>query len=62
MDIADDVGVLLDRLDILLTAGTLDLATRQAVETIITDLDDMNLRVRIAIYMILLSSDYAVRH
>ncbi len=28
----------------------------------IIDLDDMNLRVRIAIYMILLSSDYAVRH
>ena len=60
--IADDVGALLDRLDILLTAGTLDMATRQAVETIVIDLDDMNLRVRIAIYMILLSSDYAVRH
>jgi uncharacterized protein (DUF1800 family) len=62
IDIAGDLGALLDRLDIVLTAGTLDSATRQAVETIISDLDDMDLRVRIAIYMILLSSDYAVRH
>ena len=62
ISIAGDVGALLDRLDIVLTAGTLDAATRQAIETIITDLDDANLRVRIAIYMFLLSSDYAVRH
>ena len=62
INIAGDVGALLDRLDIVLTAGTLDAATRQAIETIITDLDDTNIRVRIAIYMFLLSSDYAVRH
>jgi len=61
-EIAADVNALLDRLDIVLTSGTLDAATRQAVETVIADLDDTNLRVRIAIYMILLSSDYAVRH
>jgi uncharacterized protein (DUF1800 family) len=61
MDIAGDIGALLDRLDIVLTAGTLDAATRQAIETIVTDIDDTNLRVRIAIYMFLLSSDYAVR-
>lgn len=61
-NIATDVNALLDRLDIVLTAGTLDAATRQAIATVITDLDDANLRVRIAIYMFLLSSDYAVRH
>ena len=61
INIAGDVGALLDRLDVVLTAGTLDAATRQAIETIITDIDDTNLRVRIAIYMFLLSSDYAVR-
>ena len=61
-NIAADVNALLDRLDIVLTAGTLDAATRQAIATVITDLDDANLRVRIAIYMFLLSSDYAVRH
>ena len=61
IDIATDVDVLLDRLDIVLTAGTLDPGTRQAIETIVSQLDDMNLRVRIAIDMFLLSSDYAVR-
>ena len=62
IDIAGNVDTLLDRLDIVLTAGTLDSATRLAIENIVTDLDDdLNLRVRIAIYMILLSSDYAVR-
>jgi hypothetical protein len=53
--------MLLNRLDIVLTAGTLDAATRQAIENTVTGIDDINLRVRIAIYMILLSSDYAVR-
>jgi len=62
MTIAADIGALVDRLDIVLTAGTLDAATRQAIESVLIDLDDPNLRVRIAIYMFLLSSDYAVRH
>lgn len=62
VEIASDIGALLNRLDIVLTAGTLDSATRLAIETVITDLDDLNLRVRIAVYMLLLSSDYAVRH
>lgn len=61
IDIGSDIDALLDRLDIVLTAGTLDSATRQAVETIVSELDDLDLRVRIAVYMILLSSDYAVR-
>ncbi len=62
IEIAGDIDALLDRLDVVLTAGTLDTTTRQAIEAVITDLDDFNLRVRIAIYMFLLSSDYAVRH
>jgi hypothetical protein len=61
IDIGTDVDMLLNRLDIVLTAGTLDAATRQAIENTVTGIDDINLRVRIAIYMILLSSDYAVR-
>lgn len=60
--IASDIDALIDRLDIVLTAGTLDAATRQAIEGVLVDLDDPDLRVRIAIYMFLLSSDYAVRH
>ena len=61
IDLAPDVDALLDQLDIVLTAGTLDSASRQAIENVISDLDDMNMRARIAIYMFLLSSDYAVR-
>jgi uncharacterized protein (DUF1800 family) len=61
VDLAPDVNALLDRLDIVLTAGTLDAASRQAISNVISDLDDMNMRARIAIYMFLLSSDYAVR-
>lgn len=60
--LAPNIEALVDRLDIVLTAGTLDVATRQAIEGVLVEIDDMNLRVRIAIYMFLLSSDYAVRH
>ena len=59
--LATDVDALVDRLDIVLTAGTLDSATRQAIENVLVDIDDLNIRTRIAIYMFLLSSDYAVR-
>ena len=59
--IAGDVAALVDRLDIVLTSGTLDPATRQAVEAILVDVEDLAIRARIAIYMLLISSDYAVR-
>jgi uncharacterized protein (DUF1800 family) len=60
--IASDIDALVDRLDIVLTAGTLDAVTRSVIEGVLADLDDLNIRTRIAIYMFLLSSDYAVRH
>ena len=60
-ELAVDANALLDRLDIVLTAGTLNSATRQAILNVITDIEDVNQRARIAIYMFLLSSDYAVR-
>lgn len=59
--IANDIDALVDRLDIMLTAGTLDPMTRQAIEGLLADIDDMNLRVRIAVDLFLISSDYAVR-
>lgn len=59
--IASDVRALVDRLDIVLTAGTLDPATRQAIESILVDIEDLTVRTRFAIYMFLISSDYAVR-
>jgi len=61
IDIAGNVAELVDRLDIVLTAGTLDLATRQAIEAVLVDIEDLNIRARIGIYMFLISSDYAVR-
>lgn len=60
-NIANDISALVDRLDIVLTAGTLDLATRQAIEAELADIDDLNFRARIAIYLFLISTDYAVR-
>lgn len=60
-EIAGDIGALVDRLDIVLTAGTLDPATRQAIEAVLADIEDLAIRARIAIYMFLISSDYAVR-
>ena len=59
--IAADIDTLIDRLDIVLAGGTLDPAARQAIAAVLTDIDDLNLRTRIGIYMFLISSDYAVR-
>ncbi|MEM1264001.1 MAG: DUF1800 domain-containing protein [Pseudomonadota bacterium] len=59
--IADDVDELLERLDIVMTYGTLQASTRNAIRAAIEPVDDNNLRVRAAIYLIGVSSDYAVR-
>ncbi|MBT8101218.1 MAG: DUF1800 domain-containing protein, partial [Gammaproteobacteria bacterium] len=61
-DIAEDVPALVDRLDIVLTAGTLDAQSRQSIEGVLNDIPDLNIRVRIALYMFLTSADYAVRY
>ena len=60
-DIAGDVDVLLDRLDIVLTAGILEPETRRAIRAVLQDIYDPDVRTRLALYMILISSDYAVR-
>ncbi|MEL7535870.1 MAG: DUF1800 domain-containing protein [Pseudomonadota bacterium] len=59
--IAGDVDELLERLDIVLTFGTLSDATRSAIRDAIEPFDDNNLRVRAAIYLIAVSADYTVR-
>ncbi|MFQ5610162.1 MAG: DUF1800 family protein, partial [Woeseiaceae bacterium] len=48
--IANDIDALVARLDIVLTAGTLDPMTRQAIESLLADIDDMEMRARIAKY------------
>ena len=61
IDIAADVDALLDRLDTVMTYGTLTTETRSVVRDAIVDLDDMNLRVRAAIYLLAISADYTIR-
>lgn len=60
--VADDLDALLDRLDLLLTYGTLSDETRGAVRDVLEDptLTDPELRVRVAIHLILMSPDHAV--
>ena len=60
--VAGDVNALLDRLDLVLTAGTMSPATRDAIAGILNDIGDLNFRVRTAIYLVLISPDYAVRY
>lgn len=59
--LAGDVPALLDRLDLVMTAGTLDAATRSAIEPIVDSIGDPDARVRVAVYLVLVSADAAVR-
>ena len=54
------VDALLDRLDIVVTYGTLSVATREAIRGVLLDIADPEFRAKTAIYMILVSPDYAV--
>ena len=59
--IADDVDALVDRLELVLTADTLDPVTRQAIADVLSDIEEPEIRTRIALYLFLISPDYAVR-
>ena len=61
VDIADDVDALIERLDIVLTAGTLDPATRGGIRATLLEIPEAEIRVRVALYLVLVSPDYAVR-
>ena len=61
VSLAANVEALVDRLDILLTAGTLDPQTRQVITAALADIDDVNFRLSTALFMFLISPDYAVR-
>lgn len=62
VEIADDVEALLDRLDLVFTYGTLSEGTRQAIRTAILPIEDeLESRVRFALYLLLISPDYAVQ-
>ncbi len=62
IDIADDSNALVDRLDLMFTFGAMDPATRQVITDTVDPIDDLNFRVRAALYLVLISPDYAVRY
>ena len=59
--IADDIPALLDRLDLVLTAGTMDSDTRAAIQRTLNDIDDLDFRTKIAVYLVMISADHTVR-
>ncbi|MEM8814624.1 MAG: DUF1800 domain-containing protein [Pseudomonadota bacterium] len=61
MPLADNPAALVERLALVFAAGTLATETRGIIESILSDIDDPEFRVRVAVYMVLVSADYAVR-
>jgi uncharacterized protein (DUF1800 family) len=59
--LAANVTDLIDRLDIVLMGGTLDPATREAIQAVLGDIEDLGIRTRVAVYLFLISPDYAAR-
>jgi uncharacterized protein (DUF1800 family) len=60
LPLADDVDALLDRLDTVFTYGTLSPGTRTAIAQLLPLIDEPDLRVRVATWLLLISPDYAV--
>jgi uncharacterized protein (DUF1800 family) len=60
LPVADDPDALLDRLDTVFSYGTLSGDTRTAIAELLPLIDENELRVRIAAYLLLISPDYAV--
>ena len=52
---------LLDRLDLMFTYGQLSDATREAIIRSVEGIEDLEFRTRNAIYLLLISPDYAVQ-
>ena len=59
--LADDIDALLDRLDLVFTAGTMSAETRLAIAGTLSATDDTELRLLMGLYLVLVSPDYAVR-
>lgn len=59
--LANDIEALLDRLDVVFTYGTLSAETRSAIRGVLADIEDDEFRIRTALYLLLISPDYAVR-
>ena len=60
LPLADDIDALMDRMDTVFTYGTLSEVTRTEIANLLSVVDEQELRVRIAVYLLLISPDYAV--
>ena len=60
LPLADDPDALLDRLDAVFTYGTLSDGTRQSIRSLLPFIANDERRVRAAIWLLLISPDYAV--
>jgi hypothetical protein len=61
VSMAGDVDALLDRLNIVVLHGQLSDPTRAAVRGVLVDIADLQFRVQTAVYLLLVSPDYAVQ-
>ncbi len=61
LEVAGDVDALLDRLDVVVTAGTLSAETRSVIASILNDISDTEFRTQMAIYLVLISPDALVQ-
>jgi hypothetical protein len=59
--LAGNVDALLDQLDTVFTYGELSTGSRAAIREILLDIPDLPFRARTAIYLILISPDWAVQ-
>ena len=59
--LSEDIDVLLDRLDLLFTYGTLSATTRAQLRDAGLLFDDPRLRTQMVLYLLLVSPDYAVQ-
>ena len=57
---AEDTEALINYLDILLTNGMLKDDTRQIITTIVDPMDDMYEKVKLTIYLMVISADYTI--
>ena len=60
-DFAAEPDVLLEQIDLVFTAGTMSANTREAIRDAIAPIDDAPTRAVLALYLTLVSPDYAVR-
>ena len=60
MALVNDASALVDRLDILLACGQLSSSTKTIISNAVTQVDDDDDKIDLAIYLILLSPDFAI--